>query len=93
MKLTPTEFKILRRDLPAVNTLFRHGLIALISGRVEVTDAGSIVLQQHKKHISLVRSKAGREGGPARAEALSPKRRKQIARAGAEAKHEKGGKE
>jgi hypothetical protein len=93
-KLTPTEFKILRRDLAAVNKLFRQGLIALIGGRVEVTDAGSSILQDHQKHISQVRSQAGRAGGPARAEALTPKRRKQIARAGAEAmRNKKGGTE
>jgi hypothetical protein len=93
MKLTPTEFKILRRDLPAVNALFRRGLVALISGRVEVTDAGKAILQDHQKHISQVRSQAGRVGGPARAEALTPKRRKQIAQSGAQALHSKGGTE
>lgn len=89
--LSPTEFKILRRDLPAVNALFRRGLVALIGGKVEVTDAGNTLLQSHQKHISQVRSQAGRAGGPARAEALTPKRRKQIAQAGAEAMHSKKG--
>ena len=91
MKLTPNEFKILRRDLPAVDSLFRKGLLAAVGGRVVVTDAGNAILQEHQKHISLVRSQAGRAGGPARAESLTPKRRKQIARAGAEAKHGKKG--
>jgi hypothetical protein len=90
-KLTPTEFKILRRDLAAVNALFRRGLIGMKGGQVIVLDAGEAVLQEHQKHISQVRAQAGRAGGPARAEALTPKRRKQIARAGAEAKHSKGG--
>ncbi len=91
MKLTPTEFKILRRDLPAVNALLRRGLIGLKGGQLTVLDAGKSILDEHAKHISQVRSQAGRVGGPARAEALTPKRRKQIAQAGAEAKHGKDG--
>ena len=39
-KLSPKELLILRRDLPAVNALFRGGLIAVVGGRVVVTDAG-----------------------------------------------------
>jgi hypothetical protein len=91
VKLTPTEFKILRRDLPAVNALLRHGLIGMKGGQLIVLDAGQAILREHTKAVSEARSKAGRAGGSARAEVLTPKRRKQIAQAGAEAMHSKKG--
>lgn len=87
MKLLPEESRILRRDLAAVDGLFRKGMLSLVGARVVVTDAGQTILDEHKKAVSVARSKAGRVGGSARAEALTPKRRKQIARSGAIAMH------
>lgn len=91
MKLSPEESRILRRDLAAVDGLFRKGMLSLVGGRVVVTDAGQTILDAHKKAVSLARSKAGRVGGPeaakARVAATTKKQRKQIAKHAAEVRH------
>lgn len=86
MNLTPTESRILRRELAAVDVLFKKNLITLSSNtHVELTEAGRAWIAQYKERLRQARASAGKAGGTVRGETLSRAERVKIARKGSKA--------
>lgn len=86
MNLTLTESRILRREVSAVDGLFRKGLLTVRAGaHVELSESGRQWLAADAERVRLARIAAGKSGGTARADTLSRKERVKIARKGAAA--------
>lgn len=90
MNLTPEESRILRRQVSAVDTLFRKGLLAVgPGGRVTLTTSGASWIAQDDERIREAKSRGGKKGGPARAEALTYRQLQKIGRMGGRPKKDR----
>lgn len=89
MNLTKEESIILRRQVSAVDSLFRKGLLTVGGAHVELSEAGRAWLTADAERIRLAKSRGGQKGGPARAESLTFKQLQKIARKGGRAKAER----